>query len=73
MKKNKNIFLSFAAPCLILIAMFGCLHRKDNEKVQSIPAMSIGIGIVVSSFIGRNLRRKKLLTEIRKRINDVNS
>ena len=73
MKKNKNIFLSFAAPCLILIAMVGCLHRKDNEKVQSFPAMSIGIGIVISSFIGRNLRRKKLLIEILNSNNDANS
>ena len=73
MKKNRNLYLSFAAPCLILVSIFGFFHRKDNEKVQSIPALLTGIGIVTSSFIGRNLRRKKLLVEMSNRNNDANS
>ena len=73
MKNNQNLYLSFAAPCLILIAIFGFFQRKDKDKVQSFPALFTGIGIVSSSFIGRNLRRKKLLTEICKRNNDANS
>ena len=73
MKNNNNLYLSFAAPCLILIAIFGFFQRKDKDKVQSLPAIITGIGIVSSSFIGRNLRRKKLLAEICRINNDANS
>ncbi len=64
MKSNSNIYLSFAAPCLILIAVLGLLQRKDNDRVQSIPALLTGIGMVSSSFIGRSFRRKNLLSEV---------
>ncbi len=72
MKNKKNVYLSFAAPCLILIALLGFVQRKDNDKVQSLPALFTGIGIISSSFIGRNLRRKKLLAEISNSNNDAN-
>ncbi len=73
MKNNRNLYLSFAAPCLIGIAMLGFLYRNGNDRVQYLPALFTGIGIVSSSFIGRNMRRKKLLNELFKRNNDVNS
>ena len=36
----------------------------QKDKVESIPALVTGLGIVSSSFLTRNLRRKKLLTKI---------
>ncbi len=73
MKDHKIFYLSFAAPCLVLIAILGFFQRKDNDRVQSLPAFVSGIGFVTTSFIGRNMRRKKLLTEIFNINNDVNS
>ncbi|WP_269621949.1 DUF3188 domain-containing protein [Prochlorococcus marinus] len=64
MRFKNNSWLSFAAPLLVFIAIFGFLNRKGNDRIQAVPALLIGIGLSCSSAIGRNIRRKKLLTEI---------
>ncbi len=72
MKKSKNLVLSLAAPCLILVAILGFFHRKDNDRVQAIPALVVGIGVVVSNTFGRSKRRKKLLVEMQNKRNNLN-
>ena len=66
MKKNKNLWLSFAAPLLILLAMIGFFQRKGNERAQSIPALLIGSGLILTSLVGHQLKRKKLLNDLQK-------
>ncbi len=64
--------LSLAAPGLVLIGLLGFFSRKDSDRVQSLPAFLTGIGLVSSSAIGRNIRRKNLLNKILYFKNDVN-
>ena len=71
MKRSGDLLLSLAAPCLVLLSMFVMLNRKDNDRVQSIPSLVTGIGLTCSSFIGRSLRRKKLLKEILEKRDEI--
>ncbi len=72
MKTSKNFLLSLAAPCLVLIAIIGFFHRKDNNRVQAIPALVVGIGLIFSNTLGRTKRRKKLLNQMLNRRNTLN-
>ena len=71
MKKSGDFWLSLSAPLLVVLAMSVFLHRKDNDRVQSIPSLVTGIGLTCSTFIGRNLRRKKLMKAILQRNNEI--
>ena len=72
MKNSKNLFVSLAAPSLVLISLLGFVHRKDNDRVQAVPALLVGIGLIFSNAIGRTKRRKKLLNEMLNRRNTLN-
>ncbi len=72
MNNSKKFLLSCAAPCLIVISVFGFCYRKDNDRVQAIPALVVGTGIIFSNAIGRTKRRNKLLNEMRNRRNALN-
>ena len=72
MKRSNKFWLSLAAPCLVLISILGFFHRKGNDRVQSIPALFVGIGLICSNSFGRTKRRKKLLNEMLNRRNTVN-
>ena len=72
MKNPKNLFLSLAAPCLVFISLLGFFHRKGNDRVQAIPALLVGIGLIASNAFGRTKRRKKLLNEMLNRRNTLN-
>ena len=65
MKRFGNPFLSLAATFLIVLALFGLLQREGRERVQVIPAISVGGGLIIASLIRRNRRRKMLLFQIR--------
>ncbi len=66
MNSPKNHWVSFAAPLLVLLAIFGLFHRKDNDRVQSLPALIIGAGLMLTSTLRHQIRRKKILLELKK-------
>ena len=72
MKNSNNFFLSLAAPCLVFISLLGFFHRKDNDRVQVLPALFVGIGLIFSNAFARTKRRKKLLNEMLNRRNTLN-
>ena len=70
MKRLGNPLISISAPLLILLAITGFLHREGKDKIQAIPALLIGSGLVVTGTVRRFRRRRKLLLEIKKDMND---
>ncbi len=66
MKSFVNPLLAFAAPLLILLAIFACLQREGSDRLQALPALFVGTGLMISGALGRSNRRKKLLLAIRK-------
>ena len=70
MKRLGNPFISISAPLLILLAITGFLHREGKDKIQAIPALVVGSGLVLTGTIRRFRRRQRLLFEIKKDMND---
>jgi len=70
MKASDNILLSFAAPALILLALLALLQRTGNDRVQVIPAFFIGVGLILTSTLKLQIRRKKMFLAIRDRNKD---
>ena len=65
MKNFGNPLLSLAAPLLIIVATMGLLQREGSDQLQSLPALIAGVGLIISGFLKRRLRRKKLFSAIR--------
>jgi len=72
MKRLGNPLISISAPLLILLAITGFLHREGKDKIQLIPALVVGSGLVWTGTIRRFRRRRMLLLEIKKDMNDQN-
>ena len=72
MKRLGNPFISISAPLMVVLAITGFLHREDKDKIQTIPALVVGSGLVLTGTIRRFRRRRMLLLEIKKDMNDQN-
>ncbi|WP_269623799.1 DUF3188 domain-containing protein [Prochlorococcus marinus] len=72
MKRLGNPLISLSAPLLILLAITGFLHREGRDKIQAIPALVVGSGLVVTGAVRRFRRRRMLFLEIKKDMNDQN-
>ena len=72
MKRLGNPLISISAPLLILLAVTGFLHRDGKDKIQAIPSLVVGTGLILTGTIRRFRRRRMLLLELKKDINDQN-
>ncbi len=61
MKRFAYPLLSLAAPLLIVLAMLCLMHRQGSDRLQSMPAVLVGAGLIISGAMGRRRRRSKLL------------
>ena len=72
MNRLGNPLISISAPLLILLAITGFLHREGKDKIQAIPALVVGNGLILTGVVRRYRRRRMLFLEIKKNINDQN-
>tara|TARA_Y100000766_G_C18865647_1_gene585608 strand:- start:274 stop:495 length:222 start_codon:yes stop_codon:yes gene_type:complete len=72
MKRLGNPLISIAAPLLILLAITGFLHRERKDKIQAVPALVVGNGLVLTGAIRRFRRRRMLFREIKNDLNEQN-
>ena len=72
MKRLGNPLISFSAPLLIFLALTAFLHREGKDNIQAIPALVVGSGLVLNGTIRRFRRRRMLLLELKKDLNDQN-
>jgi len=72
MKRLGNPLISIAAPLLILLAITGFLHREGKDKIQAVPALVVGNGLVLTGAIRRFRRRRILFREIKNDLNEQN-
>ena len=66
MKRQVQIWLSFGAPMLVLLAVLAAQQRQGSDKVQALPAVLVGSGLIVSSAVGRRRRRGRLLAALKR-------
>ena len=72
MKTLGNPLISIAAPLLILHAIIGFSHRDGRDRIQTIPAFVVGSGLVLTGTIRRFRRRRMLLFEMRRDMEENN-
>ena len=70
MNKLGNPLISISAPFLIVLAITGFLHREGKDKIQAIPSLVFGSGLILTGAVRRLRRRRMLFLEIKKDIND---
>ena len=72
MNRLGNPLISISAPLLILLAITSFLQREGKDKIQAIPALAVGSGLVLTGAVRRFSRRRMLFLEIKKDMNDKN-
>ena len=72
MNRLGNPLISISAPLLILLAVIGFLHREGKDKIQVIPALVVGSGLVLTGAVRRYRRRRMFFIEIKKEMNNQN-
>ncbi len=72
MKRLGNPLVSIAAPLLVLLAIGGFSHRQGRDRIQALPALIVGTGLVLTGTVRRFRRRRMLLSEIKKKFEDQN-
>ena len=65
MKINKRFILSFVAPFMILISVFGVILRENSRKIFYLPIGLMGISIILEKDLRRRLDRKNILKKIK--------
>ena len=72
MNRLGNPLISISAPLLILLAITGFSHREGKDKIEAIPALVVGSGLIFTGAVRRFRRRRMLFLEIKKDMNDKN-
>lgn len=57
--------LAISSPLLILLALLSMLHRSPAARLQAVPALLIGSGLLVFSWLRRRRRRSMVLRLLR--------
>ena len=65
-----HVWLSLAAPLLTLLGFVAWLQRQSSDRLQALPAILVGLGLVISAIVGRRRRRYRLLMALRRSTSD---
>ena len=57
--------LALASPMLIILSLVGLLHRPGSSRWQALPALLIGISLLLTSSFRRHYRRRQMLLSLR--------
>lgn len=66
--KERGLLLScmaLAAPLLVLLSLLALLVRTGPSRVQALPPLLIGSGLMLSSVVARRRQRHRLLLALR--------
>lgn len=61
-----HVLLSLAAPLLVVLGVVALLQREGADRLQSLPAILVGAGLMVHAVVGRRRRRHRLLLALRR-------
>ena len=65
-QRRAVIWVSLGAPLLILLAVLATNQRQGKDRVQVLPAILVGSGLIISSALGRHRRRARLLVDLQR-------
>jgi len=61
---NRDL-LAFATPLLILLGLAGLLMRQGSDRLQALPALVIGVALLLQSAWSWRRRRRALLLALK--------
>lgn len=61
----QRAWLAAATPLLILLGVVGLLLRQGSDRLQAIPALAIGVALLLESSWRWRRRRRALLAALR--------
>lgn len=56
--------LALAMPLLIVLGLVGLVLRQGSDRLQAVPALVIGVALLVQSAWSRRRRRRALLNAL---------
>lgn len=62
---NGRLVVALATPALLALALVGLLQRQGVERLQALPSLLIGAGLLAASAEGYRRRRHRLLRALR--------
>ena len=65
-QRRAVIWVSLGAPLLILLALPATQLRQGKDRVQALPAVLVGSALIISSALGRQRRRARLLADLQR-------
>ena len=65
MKRLSPSFVSFGAPLLLMLALVAVQQRQGRDRIQALPAVLVGTGLVIGSAVGRRRHRARILSALR--------
>ena len=65
-QRRAVIWVSLGAPLLILLALLATNQRQGKDRVQVFPPILVGSGLIISSALGRQRRRARLLADLQR-------
>ena len=60
------VWVTLGAPLLIGVAILSLQLRQGRERIQVLPAVLVGSGLIVSRSLGRRHRRSRLLQDLQR-------
>ena len=66
MKQLMPIALSLGAPLLIVLAVVASQQRQGKDRIQALPSVLVGSGLIISSAVGRRRHRARLLRDVQR-------
>ncbi|MFN9870924.1 MAG: DUF3188 domain-containing protein [Cyanobacteriota bacterium] len=61
----RSALLALSSPLVILLALLALLHRTGSDRIQAVPALLIGVGLLLTSMVLRRRRRREILRALR--------
>ncbi len=65
MKRLSPSFVSFGAPLLLMLALVAVQQRQGRDRIQALPAVLVGTGLMIGSAVGRRRHRARILSALR--------
>ena len=60
------VWVTLGAPLLIGVAILSLQLRQGRERIQVLPAVLVGSGLIASRSLGRRHRRSRLLQDLQR-------
>jgi hypothetical protein len=58
--------LALASPLLIALALVALLTRPGSDRIQALPALTIGSSLLATSWLRRRRRRSQILRALQR-------